>query len=162
MENLHIPNSTYIFYPTLMYFLYFVGSLFHTLLGQIWGKYCYGRANPYSLCPVVLKGRNPTKINEYFCSDWMVTQKQKSDFDQFILIGLIVHSNINMISCTSAETQYFTSIHKTQMMNKNYLTDENYTQPQLLNTQTVFLSYQNLKHIFPYNSGICFILFYTF
>lgn len=56
MENLRIPNSTFIFCPTLIYFPYFVGSLFHTLLGEVWGNSGVDDSGkPYSLSPAVRK-----------------------------------------------------------------------------------------------------------
>lgn len=91
MENLHIPNSTYIFCPALTCLPYFVGSLFGTLL-ELWGyTVTDDSGKPYTLSPPVCKGSNPTKIIEPF-SEWMVS-KTKSDFDHyFILLGLILHS----------------------------------------------------------------------
>lgn len=56
MENLHIPNPTCIFYPTLIYFLYFVGSLFQSLLGEVWrNTVTDDSAKAYSLSSAVLK-----------------------------------------------------------------------------------------------------------
>lgn len=64
MENLHIPNSTYFFCPTLKYLPYFVGSLFPTLL-ELWGYTVIDNSGKfYTLSSAVCKGNNPTKINE--------------------------------------------------------------------------------------------------
>lgn len=53
MGNLCIPNTSFIFCPTLIYFPYFVESLFHTFL-EVWGNTVTADSGkPYSLSPAV-------------------------------------------------------------------------------------------------------------
>lgn len=51
-----------------------------------------------SVLQFVSKGRNPTKINESFFSEWMVTKTEKSDFNQLVYLNWLYSALIHIIS----------------------------------------------------------------
>lgn len=77
MENLHIPNSTYLFFwPILKYLPYFAGSLFHILL-ELWGYSVTDDSGKlYTLSPAVCKEVTPLRSMSP-ALEWMVTKTKK-------------------------------------------------------------------------------------